>query len=480
MKYRPSKGFLWGMVALVPLSAALWLGLLPELEQIEARAVPGDLVFPNTRDAVDHGGSKTQVGIRWSLGWLENSYENLMQWEHNPWERKPGEFGNHFFNLLTSEDPKDRAKAKELQRLAEAWYKRLLERYPELAVEMRHVPDDRNGFLKWLEFCERLDGQQDEQTKGSASISFPADLEEYLSKGTWNADAARGWLAENSQMLDEIRAIGLMKECSVNGIESDRWSFTSARLAKGAVDALLIEARLAAESGDVAGAMESVHAAKGLANHLTDVETPSLLAGTVNMLLESTVNKRVLGEILPALPTGRADLAAWEQLLDPGSVGPGEFARLMKGEWSIGRTYLLPMLLNTEDPNLPRDGGDLVDVYSMWFLRNVRSYESAVLSDLPQLSWTGPGSLDHLSRANQDAAAALFVGADSWRTGWERYQSVRAMEAAAFAILQGKPVPKDPVYGESYRWDPQTRVLSPPDTEAFRGMKIDPVTLPKF
>ncbi|RYD33653.1 MAG: hypothetical protein EOP87_10625, partial [Verrucomicrobiaceae bacterium] len=410
------------------------------------------------------------------MAWLEKSYEDLMQWDYNPWKRKPGQFGNHFFDLQMSADPKDKAKVSELLRLAGAWHKRLLERYPELAVEMRNVPDERNGFLKWLEFCERL---EDGNTKGSVKIPFSTELEDYLGNGTWNAEAARRWLAENKALLDEIRAIGLMTERSVNGISEERWSFTSSKMAKSAVDALSIDARFAAEAGDVAGALESVLAARGLAEHLAGVETSSLLTGTVKMLLDFQLTKRVLEEIIPALPPGQVDVAAWEKVVNPGPVGPAEFARLMKGEWSVGsRNFLLPMLLNTEDPELPSDGRALVDIYSMWFLGNARSHETAALADLPRMSWTGPGNTEHLSRGSRDVAAVMFIGANSWHSGWERAQSVHAMNAAAFTILKGKPVPKDPVYGQSYRWDPQTRVLSAPDTDEFREMKIDPVTVP--
>ena len=53
------------------------------------------------------------------------------------------------------------------------------------------------------------------------------------------------------------------------------------------------------------------------------------------------------------------------------------------------------------------------------------------------------------------------------------------MTQAAFAIMKGQPIPKDPVYGQDYRWDPVTRLLSAPDTEAFNSLNIKPITVPK-
>ncbi|MEY4569546.1 MAG: hypothetical protein RLZZ398_985 [Verrucomicrobiota bacterium] len=33
------------------------------------------------------------------------------------------------------------------------------------------------------------------------------------------------------------------------------------------------------------------------------------------------------------------------------------------------------------------------------------------------------------------------------------------MNQAAFAIMKNQPIPKDPIYGQDYRWDPATRPI---------------------
>lgn len=481
MNYRPSKAFVYSMAGLCPVVAALWFGLLPEIREMEVRAVPGEITFDEVRTgkpgAVALVSARPGMTFGWSMDWFQEKFEDVMTWEHNPWKRSRNGFGDHFIGMLHSKDPVEKARAQELLRQAEAWHKRLLERYPELAVEMREIPADRNGFLRWLEFSERM-----EETLRNEGLPFPAELQGYLgNEGAWNAEAAKSWLAQNKALLDEIRAIGLLPERSLNGISVDRTGFIPARFAKSCGDALMIEARLAAEMGNPAGALDAVRAANGLADHLGEVESPSLLAATVQILTKISLQNRVLTDILPALPDGQRDPAMWQTILNPKAAGPAEFARLMKSEWSVGsRNYLLPMLLDTDDPKIPSDGAALLDYYSSQFSSITSTHEGTSPSDLAGLGWPSLTDDSHLSRSSRDVSSMVFVGAKAWRKGWERAQSVYAMNEAAFAILQGQPVPKDPVHGADYRWDPQNRVLSPPDTDAFREMKIDPITLPKF
>lgn len=484
MNYRPSKSFVYSMVVLCPVVVALIIGLLPEVKDMEAGTIPGEITFTSAKPGKDgtslvSARPGTSFSLGWTTSWFEKTYEDVMKWEHNPWKRNPDGFGDHFMELLGSKDPRDRAKARELMRLAEGWYERLKERYPELAITMRDVPDERNGFLQWLNFADRMKAPDGE---AQPLIPFSPELESYLNqKGAWNAEAAKVWLTQQKALLDEIRAIGLLPDRSVNGIPVDRHGFIPARLAKGCADALMVEARLAAEEGDVAGALESVRAVKGLADHFGEVETPSLLAATVNILVQINLQNRVLNDIIPALSPGQIDPEVWENAVNPKVSSPAEFARLLKGEWGVtSRHYLLPMLLDGEDPKSPPDGGEMLDYYSSHFVDIVRQHEAATISDLHALQWPSTPDGSHLSRSSGQAVNMVFIGAQAWRKGWERAQSVSAMNQAAFAILQGKPIPRDPVYGAEYGWDPQTRRLSAPDTEVFREWSLTPVTVPKL
>ena len=479
MKYRPSKSFIVIVLPLAALVVSLGFGLLPELKEFEVRPIPGEITFTNTKPEVSH---TTTVSARkrfgWSMEWFEEGYYHLMQWEYNPWKRNPGGFGDHFSKLCESKDPQDIAKASELRRLAEAWHQKLLLRFPELAVAMKTIPDDQNGFLKWLDLLDKIQARNPQSPPG---IDFPKELADYLDhQGAWNADAAKTWLDQQKSLVDEIHAIGLMPERSVNGIPVDRWGLNSARFGKQCGEVMILEARVAAEQGNAAAALESVRAAKGLSDHFSEIETPSLLTVTVKTLMQLSLESQVLRDIIPALPAGQVDPAAWENTLNPTVSGPAEFARIMKGDWSVmNRYYLLPMLLDAEDPKYPPDGGDLLDYVSLSYLEIVRSHESATLTDLPTLQFPPIADASHLSRASGQAAATISMGASAWRKGWDRAQSVSAMNQAAFAIMKNQPIPQDPVYGQAYRWDPATRQLSMPAGKTFDALDIKPITVPK-
>lgn len=481
VKYRPSKSFVLIMLPSCVLVAALGFGLLPELAEFKAQAIPGMITFSHAKPQVNHTttvSARKNASFRWSMEWFEEGYENLMKWEYNPWKRNPDGFGGHTFELLGSKDPRDQAKASELRRLVEAWHQKLLLRFPELAVTMKSIPDEQNGFLKWLDLSDKIKAANQKVVPG---IDFPKALDGYLNhQGAWNADAAKAWLAQQKSLVDEIHAIGLLPDQSVNGIPIDRWGFIAARFGKNCEEILVLEARVAAEQGDVAAALESVRAAKGLADHFSGIETPTLLAATVNILMQLNLENHVLRDIIPALPPGQVDPAVWEKVLNPTVSSPAEFARLMKGEWSASnRQWLLPFVLDAEGPDCPPDGGDALDLYALGFLETVRSHETATLTDLPILQILPMADTSHLSRSSRRVVEILNIGTSAWRKGWDCAQSKFAMTQAAFAIMKGQPIPQDPVYGQDYRWDPATRQLSMPAGKTFDAMDIKPITVPK-
>jgi hypothetical protein len=471
------------MVLLCPLLGALYFGLLPELDAMRTPEIRGEIVFRKPRPATsptDHASSGTPVAKGGgSMDWLLDRYEQVMSWEHNPWKTAPVGFGGNYWKLLESKDPKDQARARELRRLAEALHRRVLERYPELAAPDKNVPPERNGFLKWLEFAERF--EKDAASRGSTSLPIPGALLKHLDQAApWDAAAAKAWLSQEKVLLDEIRAIGLMPEQSIAGIDIDRYAFMPARLAKSAADALLLDARLAAEEGNVEGALDSLRAAIGLATHFSQVETPSLLAVTVQILLQHRTQSYALSDIMPALPPGRLDPAAWESAARPEVVAPDEYARIMRGEWNVtARQYLLPMLCDTEDPKYPQDPDALIDQHAGYFTRIVQAYEGHTVSEWPDIAVTSYPDDSHLSRSSREATAMLFIGERAWSEGLVRAQSATALTQAAFAVMNGGPLPLDPIHGLPYRWDAATRTLSAPDSPVFAEMGLKPLLVPR-
>jgi hypothetical protein len=471
MKYRPSKSFVLTVLPLGALVVFLGSELLTRLDGLKAGFVPGEITFKTDKPAA-YKASRVSTP-----GWVENGFEKFMSWDHNPWKRRDyGTAGPHE-KLMSSTSPMDKARRKELLRLTEAKYQQLLVRYPELAIPLRTVPDENNGFLKWLELSERFSAAGAGENK---SIEFSKEIEEYLNKKEpWNSEAAKKWLAENAGILNEIRNIGLMTERSVNGIDANRlWCFP-ARFARACDQALIIEARVAAEQGNVASALKSVSAAKGLVDHFSQIETPSFLAATVAIVAQLDLENRVLQEILPALPAESVNVADWERAIQPVVREPAEFSRLIKGEWSVCmRGILLPTLLDSEAPSIPKDPGELLDAVSLQFIEAVRRHDGAALKDLSKIHTPPPPDTDHLSRESRVMADLNLGGAEAWRKGWERSQSVTALTLAAFAILKNEPIPVDPVYGQAYQWDPATRQLEAPIGPQFKSMEMKPITVP--
>ncbi|RYD23008.1 MAG: hypothetical protein EOP88_05945 [Verrucomicrobiaceae bacterium] len=488
MKNRPSKWFVATVLTGSLASLVLWFGILPDLEEARVLSTPGEIVFPAkvVADGAGDGSGKAKVSI--SNGsdnrvmaledMLGDGWEKFMRWERNPWHRQ-GKFpGANFMRMLSSKDPKERAKAEDIRRRAEWWLKRLSERYPELAVTPHPVPDERNGFLKWVEFCERFKAKM----PGMTSIGLTGAFEGYW-KGEqpWNPAAARAWLQANAALMDEIHTMGLMPEASSEGISVERYSFFHARLAKECADALMMEARLAAEGGDLTGAMESVRVARGLVNNFEQVEDPPLLQTTMRMMVQMDIETRVFSEILPALPEGSRDPAAWEALVRPEVKPPSDFAKTMRGEWSTSiREWVLPGILDPGDVNSPPDPGALIEAYTRPFAELARDRLTAAPGDPVPVQADAASRSAGLSRLSRRIVEILWMEPNGWHKGWYRANNVHGLTLAAFSLMKDDSrVPVDPIRGVPYRWNPATRTLSMPATPEFDGMKIKPVVVPK-
>ncbi|QJE98573.1 hypothetical protein [Luteolibacter luteus] len=475
------------MLAAVPAGIGLFFALLPKLAALSSAKSPGDIRFAAIRPIDlpegERKSGRSPGGVSWSLDWLQGRVDDLMAWEHNPWKRpKPKGFGQHFFDLLYSKDPADQAKAAALRKKAQDLYKRVLERYPEFIVEMRNVAPERNGFLKWLELSERFQADPSRPEKdGAKTLGMPEGLRQFLAgKGPWNAAEARAWLATEKAFLEELRTISLLPERSVSGIDVHRYSFINMRLAKECGEMLMLEACLAAEDGNTAGALEAVQAAKGLADHLGKVETPSLIAVTVQLLLEFQIRSYTMAHVIPSLPEGQFEPEVWEKAIQADPVPPEDFVRIIKGEWNLGsQEFLLPILSDLEDPKYPQDPEAVIDYHASNSIALLKAYEGkSNLQDWNTVTPPPLADMSHLSRSSKDVTEMMFVGWRAWANGLERSQHSMGMTRAAFAIMRGEAPPVDPVRGLPYVWNPATRELSLPADPSFDQVKLKPVTVP--
>ena len=71
MKYQPSKKFILTVLPLAALVVSLGFGLLPELEEFEARPIPGEITFKNTKPEVSHTTTVSALKrFGWSMDWF--------------------------------------------------------------------------------------------------------------------------------------------------------------------------------------------------------------------------------------------------------------------------------------------------------------------------------------------------------------------------------------------------------------------------
>jgi hypothetical protein len=78
-----------------------------------------------------------------------------------------------------SADSHSKNRVRSPRRDPKEWFAEVRVRNPGLEPAWRQVPDHENGFLQWLEFCEKhkLDG-----SIGSEKLDIPSDIAEMISK----------------------------------------------------------------------------------------------------------------------------------------------------------------------------------------------------------------------------------------------------------------------------------------------------------
>ena len=439
----------------------------------------GKVVFESPRPVTVH--SSKSLSFRTSTGgsrlsgsfmdWLMKTTDSLMTWEMNPWKREWRGEGDHYRRLSESDDPADIALLAKIRADARELYEQALERYPELAIEYRNVPDEENGFLKWLEFSEKFENEAD----------LIDVIRESFREG--NEAQAKLWLAENRELMDEVRAIAHLSQQSVAGISAERQLLLNGSVFLSFQDAFLAEARFAALEGDVSQALESVQAARGLTSHVGEVEKKTMISETLRILGELSIGRVVMNEIIPTLPADEVDLDAWQQAVELRPRSSSEMAEVFRGEWHVSSEALLfPILVNGEDPQQPSDPADVVDAYSQLFLTIIERNEGERIMDAESRSFEDEAELDfsHLSYRGEALLAGVSNASQSWERGTMRSRAYAGVHEAAFAIMRGDPIPVDPIYGLPYDWNPETRELFAPDTPELPREFVGSIVVPQI
>jgi len=452
-----------------------WPARIPTEEEIAQR---GAVAPPEPEfSLVDSSTWRTSYGS--PRDWIDQGVDSLITWDMNPWKVEHDWFGQYFDSLRKSKDPDDQAEFRRLIELAKDWQKRLLTRYPELANRYNDVPDERNALKKLVELAKRYRLRED--LSNTAAMNFPDEFKKQLFKGKpLDAQAAKTWLDTNRALIEEVRAIGLMPERSTKDcFDFPDYQLTTHVLIPRLSNMLLLDARLAADQGDVQGALKSIQAANGLAGHLVDADAPNLIMTMVGYSQRKSVRDAVLGSILPALPASQVDLTAFENALSPGIEKPAAWAKTIRAEWNLGASdYLLPPLASLSEPMAPRDPDLLVETYTRCMANIVRNNDNLSFSELQNQPEPAMDA-SHLSLRSRSLIGS--VDFSRLRENWEIGQAQAGLTKAAFAILRGETIPNDPIHGRPYIWNPSTRQLLLPTGDPFSGSnKVKPLILPKL
>jgi hypothetical protein len=484
MKYRPSARVIWlaiPLLALLIMVAGMWLAGKSGGEDISTRGAKA----PEEKSFSVNRPETWPAAFNRPRYWLDDGMDALMASDLNPWKQHRHQFGQRLHELKHSDKTEDLAEYQRLLRLGKEWYDRILARYPDLALPPgKNVPEERNALHHWQELAKRLTGPN---PGSAADLGLPKELTDHFRTNArhskpWDSQNTQTWLDANRAVIEEIRAIGLMPESSGLGLPPGALASVSFSLSLDSAKALLMDARLAAEQGDIHRALESVHAASGLAGHLRNSEAPTFMASMIAANLQRQIEIYAISNILPALPAGKVDIIAWENAVNPRLQQPADFARIVRGEWNLGMAYeLLPALADSASPGTPSDPEYLAEAYTRHMNAAAKQADGLTLSDLPShpLPATPVG---HLSRRSQEIASSIGLagGVYPYRNYWERNQASTGLAIAAFAILKGQPIPNDPIYGVPYLWDPATRRLSLPDISPYKKNGIRPIIVPKL
>lgn len=353
--------------------------------------------------------------------------------------------------------------------------------FPVLKVLERPAPDDQNGFL------------QLHLLSGPPLYQVPAVSQEFrqMLAGTpeWNPEQARRLLGEESEWVGRIEAIAALKDRSSSNMPEGYIGFFSATTGKMAAETLLIKARLAAEARDEKEALRLVSAVGNLSDHFRKVETPTLLAETVGILIDLNLRSFVFQHVLPAL--GReADLVKWQEALKPGDYSPAELGRAMRAEWlTCSLHFLYPAILNPKHENAPPDPDVLAHLYAEHYARLVSRLETESMSGLQRDRGIFAGEdLATLSSKSREIYQTFSIGSEAWSKGFVRAAVIMKQHQAALELLISEKAgnaldaaaittaSREPTEGRSFVFDPSSREITTP--AGMESVEVQPLELP--
>lgn len=356
---------------------------------------------------------------------------------------------------------------------AAAWKTKLQTEFPVLYVAPRSVMPEENGYLLLWE----LRGKTEVSEEFGNALRDPAACD---------PETGRRLLEEYSELVEQAERIGSLRTRSSSGMPKGYQGLMSATDAKRCGEILLFKACLAAKRGDEGEALRCVSACGNLADHLHDLEAPTLLAETVAILTDASKRNIVLADILPTVGKS-ADLARWKTELARKEYSTHEYARLLRGEWEISADFMMfPLIAISKHQNLMPDAEAVARFHSSWVSDMVTKLPSLGLADLdrglalPMISgFSGEGG---------EVLSAVHEGLRSWSNGY-RAQAVKNAQALVVMDLlimekSGTTLTdtstlgasRNPLTGDPFVFDPAKRTIS--EGKTLGETAGDPLALP--
>ncbi|MFT4175633.1 MAG: hypothetical protein QM627_03175 [Luteolibacter sp.] len=337
--------------------------------------------------------------------------------------------------------------------------------FPLLKIEFRSIPEDRNGFLQLYRFAKKYD----------TSDPVFAGLKEFTGQNgsSWDAEKAKRWLEENATLVEEIERIAVMKDRSLSGMPDDYAGFLGGGVVYAA-NAMIVKARLAADAKDEERSLHWIGAAQNIASHLRETEAPTLLAETMNVLIDQNIHRVVFEDLLPAF--GRdADLTKWRSVLAVRNYNPEELSKVIRGEWYTMSRVFFPLLLAQGSDELP-DPENFLKCYASLVHDRMSWLEGASLVQLRDLEMLDEGKIKGVSKKGRELMTIAATGAKPWMNGYCTVAPGIASYRAAMDLLilekqegalskeSPKAVTLEPLSGVPFVLDVDKRQLLPPAT----------------
>jgi hypothetical protein len=360
----------------------------------------------------------------------------------------------------------ERRRRESVSAAAQKWYEELLEKYPDMKPVYRDVPDERNGYLQLLLLAENV---KTPRLSPDLEMMFSGD------QTAWEPEKFKAWLAENRAYADEILRVAELPDRSTKGIAFDRIFNETARLGMEFSRVLLGSARLAFEGGDQETALRYVKAAGSLGDHFADIEVPSMLGEVISTGIRARASDALFENYLPALANDPEALARWREVIFRSEAPAGEYARAVIGEWNTAiRGLLLPALLGDHSVTggaIPADDvAGLIDSYTL-AMRGMAegvSMKGADRFDVGQATNTSSptGVLKEAPRGDEKfTVESILFSIRGLGAAFGTNASRNAMRSGAISILLGEELPVDPVTGQAFAWNAETRTLALPGNE---------------